>query len=639
MTARDDYIRGSLALHFASLVPPVLRQSLIADEAFSASMGLATDGVICFAPAGVAFQRSAVFTAVRIASKSEDAVVVQDEAGNDWSVRFNRQECPPIVVIETSNELPIHIRYLGLLSERLDDRNGMLKAEAMRVNLPREAREHWSELVASRGLADAEVSDFSEDINATPMAVSVAIRGTLQQERVQLDALVPRSAIYYERLIGRWQGQADIAAYVETVLPEVLDDLLAFDAEVGFRLALLLCGHPLVVERVANTAMTPATFDGVARWARDKADVMTRCALLELALLRDDIMDETKPILAEIAANLRTPADGVDLDFELLSAAFVLVYGQLSHLKILAGRPTYWRRMAALAQSALIIRCFAGRGRTSIAFAQELRAVRARPFALQIYADMRLGPMWHPDFGFPLQLRNEFVGRVVSRAASLEDVAQRVGLYNSILRETENLKSSVDLVLMLRAGPLEDCAPVVRELSGENLARVEAGLADTKPTASSFAALVNSVFLFRQTMALADRAAAALQRAQYRLEAANNLEFLTALWGLASCAAVTRSVALADGVFTVIRYYRRFLPSDLHLNDAARIGLIACASRECLPEWTSAVGGFMADFAFQSLTPDEARALERYIRDFCDIVPELWAACGPALAAAEAVAA
>jgi hypothetical protein len=98
-------------------------------------------------------------------------------------------------------------------------------------------------------------------------------------------------------------------------------------------------------------------------------------------------------------------------------------------------------------------------------------------------------------------------------------------------------------------------------------------------------------------------------------------------------------VALADAVFTVIRYYRRFLPGDLDLDDAIRIGSIACASREDLLEWASAVGGFMADFAFRSLTPDEAGALAIYIRDFCDLAPELWATCGPALAASEAVSA
>jgi hypothetical protein len=438
MTARDDYIRGSLALHLTELVPPVLRRSLFADEAFSTSLCLATDGIISFNPAGAAFQRSALFAAVRAASKSDDAVAIQVEAGAPWAVRFDRQENPLVVVIENGMR-KIRVRHLGLLSERLDDRRGVLDAEAARVNLPRDAHERWVALIDTRSLTDTEANDFSEDINATPVAVSAAISGALRQESAEFDALVPRSAIYYERLVGCWQGQADIAAYAETVLPGVFDSLLAFDAEAGFRLALLLCSHPFVVERLAGKTVTPTAFDVVARWARDSADAMTRCALLELALLRDHIAEQTKPVLAEMAASLRKPADGTDVDFELLSAAFVFVYGQLSHLKILADRPTFWGRIAALAQAGLIVRCFAGRRAAFVEFVQELHGARARPFALQVYADMRLGPMWQSQFAIPPQLRNEFVGRVVSRAALREDPARLLGLHDAILGEVESL--------------------------------------------------------------------------------------------------------------------------------------------------------------------------------------------------------
>ncbi len=637
MNAREDYIRGSLALHLTDLWPPILRQSLIADEALSATFGLATDGIIKFSP-GSDFQRSVLLAAVRTASKAEHPITVKDEMGDVWRIRFDRSENLPEVVIESGGR-NIRVRHLGLLSERQEDRNGMLEAEAARVNLPREALRRWSALIAVRSLTDAEVTEFTEDINATPLGTSAAIVAALQQKNVDFDALVPRSAGYYERLIGRWDGQVDIAAYADTALPEIVDGLLAFDAESGFRLSLLLCSHPFALERLAGRTLTPSAFDTAARWARDGGDAMTRCALLELALLRDDVMEETKPILAEIAAALCKPTDGVDADFELLSALFVFVYGQLSYIKILANKPTFWRRMAALAQAGLIVRCLGGRRGASLAFARELRAARTRPFALQVCADMRLGPMWQSDFGYPAQLRNEFVGRVISRAAVREKAAQRLLLHERILGETESLKSSVNLFLITRAGPLEDNVPLVRELAGENLGLVEAGLMEAKPTARSFAPLVNSVFLFRQSTELANNAAAALQRAQYRLESASGIEFLTALWGLATCAAVTRSHALADAVFTVIRYYRRFSPASLDLDDAARIGLIACASRDSLSEWSSAVGGLMADFAFQSLTPDEAGALEAYIRDFCDLTPELWATCGPALSAAEAVAA
>jgi hypothetical protein len=189
---------------------------------------------------------------------------------------------------------------------------------------------------------------------------------------------------------------------------------------------------------------------------------------------------------------------------------------------------------------------------------------------------------------------------------------------------------------MFIAGPLEDNVPLVQELVGESLVLVEKGLMEAKPTADSFVPLTNSVFIFRMTPELAQMAAQALQRAQYRIETDNPQHFGAALTGLASCAAVTRSVTLADAVFTVIRYYRRFSPNELGMETALRIGSIACASRADMSEWAAAIGALMIDFAFQSLEKDEARGLRDYLEELCELTPELWATCGPAFAAASA---
>ena len=623
-------------MRLAELVPPIFRQSLIEDEAFSASLGLVTDGVISFEPSGVGFPRNRLMGAVHASSTSEQPIMAADQEGEVWSVRFVRDNPPPCVVLEKGAEV-LHVRHLGLLSERLADRERMLDAESARVNLPVAAQARWRAIIAERGLTVAEVSDFADDIKFTPVAVSGAIASTLHQDSVPFDMLVPRSADYYERLVGRWQGQATVADYVQTVLPEFLDSLLAYDEEAGFRLSLLLASHPLVLDAIAAKPISSAVFQRIAQWAGQGGDAMTRCAILELAIQRDDHSEETKAELAKIGSSLLHPQDGADDDFELLSAAFILVYGQLAYLKILNDRPSFWRRLAALAQAGLLVRCFSARRSPLGTFAYDLRKARARPFALRVYADMRLGPKWQAQDAFPSQLRNEFVGRVVSRAALHEAAVQNLGLHELILGESESLKSSVNLFLMLRAGPLEDNVPLAQELNGEQLAAVEAGLAEAMPTALSFAPLVNSVSVFRQSIELADKAAAALQRAQYRLDADKPEIFLSALWGLASCAAVNRSVALADAVFTVIRTYRRLSPELLDLNDAVRIGMIACASREEMTQWIEAVGGFLAEFAYQSLTRDEAEALEFYIRDFCDLMPELWGPCGSALAAAESV--
>jgi len=103
-------------------------------------------------------------------------------------------------------------------------------------------------------------------------------------------------------------------------------------------------------------------------------------------------------------------------------------------------------------------------------------------------------------------------------------------------------------------------------------------------------------------------------------------------------AAVTRFIPLADAVFTVIRYYRRFSPAELDLGEAIHAGIVACASHEELANWAAALGNLMSELAFQDISKEEAHGLNQYLLEFCELVPELWASLGPALAATEAAA-
>ena len=226
------------------------------------------------------------------------------------------------------------------------------------------------------------------------------------------------------------------------------------------------------------------------------------------------------------------------------------------------------------------------------------------------------------------------------RSAQRIEFVRSVGLENRLLGDSANaLKSSVNLYLTQMPGPLEDNLPL-RGLSLEDQATVAAALNEAKPTAQSFIPLVNAVFMFGLPIELAEMAASALRRAQFRVDAqGNHPVFIACIVGLASVAAVTRCIPLADAVFTVIRYYRRFSSAELSLGEAIHAGVTACASHEELANWAAALDNLMSELAFQDISKEEAHGLNQYILDVCELIPELWASLGPALAATEAVAA
>ena len=58
------------------------------------------------------------------------------------------------------------------------------------------------------------------DASHTPVAVMDVIRERLAKGNISLEILVPRSLDYYERLIGRIDGQVNIAQYADEVATE-----------------------------------------------------------------------------------------------------------------------------------------------------------------------------------------------------------------------------------------------------------------------------------------------------------------------------------------------------------------------------------------------------------------------------------
>ena len=280
---------------------------------------------------------------------------------------------------------------------------------------------------------------------------------------------------------------------------------------------------PLAVEVLAAEDVDKDTIAQTLKWSAKEGDAIARCASLELGLFRADGAPEIIAGLVDVASALRIVKGEPDEQFQILSAAFQMVYGQLAHTKILASKPTFWWRLAAFAQAALITRCIASSGVQISETIEVMKNIRSRPYRIQRFCRLtNLGPLWQSQMADLVQLRNEFVGRVVMRSAQRIEFVRRVGLEDRLLGDsTDGLKFSVNLYLAQMPGPLEDNLPL-RELSQEDRATVAAALNEAKPTAQSFIPLVNSVFMFGLPIELSEMAASALARAQFRIDAQGN---------------------------------------------------------------------------------------------------------------------
>jgi hypothetical protein len=549
-------------------------------------LGLKADAVIRLGRDDLAFQRSALFDTIRQAfDPGHEAVPVVDTRGETWEVRVQANKSP-VEISLARGTTRLLVSHFGLLCPDKDVRLATLLNEAGNVCLSLEQIASWNKLLEERPPTDDEVIVILEDLKDTPVAVASMIRENLARGSVSLDVWVPRSARYYERLVGPWESGVPLEGYAKETAPRQFSKLLEWREAEGLKLALLLTPQPQLSAMLAEAEIADETLGEVLTWLADKGDVMSCAVGIEIALPRLGGHDRLKEPLDRLAKAFVTGKPLANVDpIDLLSCIILAVYGEIAHCRIHATRPPFWRKLAAIAQASLIARCIADIGGDATELARWLQSVRRQMYLLQCLADLRMEPRWLPDFALPRQLRNEICGRVATVAASLAQDVLPPDLRELLLGDGEgSLKRQFDPVHACLPGPLEGAIMPPVELTEEQGARIKEDLSSVKVTIASISGLANAAIVVRFPSELADMAGDAIARADYRLHCDDKAVFVPHLLGLASAAAIARSYKLADSLFMLLRTYRHFHPDKLTIDYAFRVAIIACASRSELKD-------------------------------------------------------
>ncbi|HXJ01398.1 MAG TPA: hypothetical protein VNH44_09245 [Micropepsaceae bacterium] len=618
----------------------MVRDALLSDDTITKKFHLDTDAVLNFGDTGVGIQQAKLLRAISAAERKPGKKVrLEDRSGANWDVVVSFDRKRPGISM-TSGKRVMQIGHLLLLTNDKPSRKKVFDGETERLNVPSKVIAKWRKIVTARPLTNDEVSDLMRNFTSTPSAVIEAISDHLARTNVSLNVLVPRSLEYYEQLVGRVDAQANVQEYVEQVAEEHIRKLLEWRAIDGAKQSLLLGSHSLVSRAIAATNISGADLNALLRWGLG-ADALSRATLIEVALGKPEEKAEIEAALNDLLVKFGGGGEKENFNqFSILSAAFIMVYGELGQTRVFASKPPYWLRLAAFAQAALITRCILAVGGRLTKFVDWMQSVRLADFLLLTYVDLRKEPRWVADWALPDQLRNELAGRVLTAAARNEAAAKLLGVHEALLGDAKmSLKARVDIIRTQLPGPLEGNVSSVMEIPPETLEQIRKALKSPSPDVNSFAMILNASHLFKVPPDIPDLAADAIRRAQYQLDNAGEpRNFAICLIGLASLAAISRNHGLANELFIVIRHYRRVFKDELPFDTAFRAGMIACASREDLMEWCKCVGALVSDLGFGELSREDASCLRPIITKLCELVPELWSTCGQGLAAIEAVA-
>ena len=451
--------------------------------------------------------------------------------------------------------------------------------------------------------------------------------------------LVPPSRRYFERLVGKYDGSKSINDYAGGVGKAVIQELAVWRPVDGLLLSLLLSSHSSLTDQISVDRIGEEDLLASLDYLAKHGDTISQVGAIEVGLRILQSRPEVEQALCRLIREIREDGDRDQANgFQLLSALFWFVDGEISRMRLFPDEPPFYRRLAALSQAALIHRQLIELGIDPKSFSDW--ALGWPPWHYQqSLVDLRLEPRWRPEYGRDSQLKAELFGRILIAGERHEESVKGTDVYDLVFGEdSSSLQSLSNPVYSFLSGPLEGVEGKRPTIPSELEGRVEAELKGEKAGKSTFVALGNVAGICRIDPKHAGLAGEAVKRAGHRLaEIRDSGELYGVVNGLATVAAVARSPELADQLRILCRRYRRDGEYSLGIQETLVICLVAAASRPGLKEWMEYVGDWLTELAFSELEQEEGRTAYAFLTGLCHAVPELWIHCGRAEAALKAL--
>ena len=633
------YERAAMAAAALKLTPPLIRESLLNDESFREEYGFKTKAIIDFGESGVSVLRSKLFHAVRKVLAGEAIAELIDAEDRTWNLTNDAREDDLSKLVLSSDKQRLVLPDFSVFSEDASTRIRSMEESASDVNLPLSAQEGWRSILEERALEDDEFDTFYSGIRDTPVHMERTIRREIKEGESCVSSLVPNSRRYFERLVGAYDGSGSIQDYAVDKGREVFRQLTEWRPYEGFLFSLLLSSHSTLTAEINADYLDQEDLKKAFNFLENHGDMLSRLGALEVGLRILPDRPEVEPFLLHLVHQIRDDnVKGKTSEFKLFSALFVLVDGELARTRLMANKPPFYRRLASLAQAALIYRQLVQCGIDYQRFSDWAMSNRGEHYYMQSLADMQAEPRWNPDLVAESQMKADFFGRIMIAGNNFQANLGEGGLRDTILGDGE--QSLIKLCEFPRPyypGPLEGVEDSSNALPDDLARIIEDQLDSDEVEAVSFIALVNSAMIFNITSGHAELAAKALRLGNYTLaNLKDKSQLVYILNGLATVAAVSRNPALADELRILVRRYRRDSEYGFSIEDAMRMCLVASAGREDLIEWRQFAGEWLTELAFGELDGNEGEVLHSHLLALLHSVPEMWVSCARADAALQA---
>lgn len=641
--ASDERKRRIYSWIYLKSFPESIRLAMVADPGFVAEIGLEGElsNTISFG-SGPTFRVSDLLSAVRKSDESEHHAMLLDIDTQSWDVSIEvDDEGIAKAFIARENEVCEYSGAAFVLKDA-EKRIQALDKASSEYGLPRKDQDSWRAILEQKVLSDREVSLLFQEFEATPVKFSQRLGMAIREGVSKIDDLVPAQKRYYERIVGELGGSNSPSEHAKKGAQQATDELLQWDFKTGFLLALSACAHScfsavIPVDNIPIDIVIESLADIV-----ESGDRLTQVAAVEACLPLSLKHHELQGYVAGlIEAILDDDPEQDTSGFFALSRLFVFIYGEFSCRGILRNMPPFYRRQAAFAHASIVLRVIKKSGADLLSLCEWGVERDALSYYAQALVDMRLEPRWDPEYVSPVQLKQESIGRLLALGAAYKDRlvnGQLADVLSSDSEKKSSVAANVEALKPFYPGPLEGGQPPKVEIPEDLLQAIEDQLSTPELGTESFIALINTSNVFELEHELSVRVAEKLKKDKHKVfRAANTGEMANVLSGLARVAAITRSEALAQEVWILVRKYWADPAHSRTVSNVMRILLLAAAAHSGRLEWISFVGRCCEEMAFKVTDKTEAQELQMFVHALCKAEPDLWTVIGAADAALSAI--
>lgn len=614
--SNSNSMRAYIVSHTLNLFPSSVRLELLSDTKLCEELGLQTDATISFGDKEYAFARSALFKAIRsVFDNIEKEFSLEDTNHNVWLLRNLPGERSGFSLTNGDVQI-VNDSFWPLLGD-IDRRLSIFETVAKNRWLSKEDIEYWRAELSAEAVSDDDVSDLLLDLDLSPIRIKKLLKSEFQRPSNNVSTLVPNDIRYYERLVGKYSGSKNIEDFCNNEFKQY------FDSRIENRLTdndLLVCMHKSISRVVSTGIVDEALYQSLAKRAIETCHPILLVSCLEIGALKfANSLDTTLKVLFESISSVKTLEN-----LRLFCSMTVFVDGELARLQIFRDKPPFYRRLASLAQSALIVEAAL---EESVAFdkvEQWAAQQRGLYFYCQSFIDLIEEPRWLPTYLTAEQFINELYGRV--------NIACQNAAKNEAIKclQEELMSGSKFNMNCFLPGPLEGNS-VPAEVPGE-ISNLLTEQVSCEVSLASFRVLMNSALFWKIDEKHLERTVSLLESAQHKLAEANDKDSVyQVLNGLAQVACMTRSEKIASSVMILSRLYRDYIDVDSEPENYLSLGLVAAAAFEDKNDWAEFIGQWCTELAYLPINEDAVFRIEVMLERLCILEPYLYHTCSKAL--------